>query len=57
MEKQIGENTYSCTKLPSGTWQGTVVKPGEKPQIVTMPSGIIDCQPEDVKKEIESIQK
>lgn len=57
MEKQIGENKYCCTKLPSGNWQGTVLKPGQKPEVITMPHGIIECKPEDVKKQIESLQE
>ena len=54
MEKKIGLNTYSCTKLPRGSWQGTVVKPGMRPEIIAMPKGLVDCRPEDVKKQIES---
>lgn len=57
MEKQIGQNIYSCTKLPRGNWQGTVVEPGKKPKIIAMPEGIISCQPEDVKKQVESLEK
>jgi len=57
MEKQIGDNIYSCTKLPRGTWQGTVIKPGEKPEVVSMPEGIIECKPEDVKEQIERLKQ
>lgn len=56
MEKQIGENKYSCTKLPNGSWQGTAVKPGQKPEVVTMPCGLIECKPEDVKKQFDALE-
>lgn len=56
MEKQIGRNTYSCTKLPRGNWQGTVVEPGRRPKVIAMPDGIIECKPEDVKKQAESLE-